>query len=151
MKAFVADNTLDATAFVKAATGYARSKGCKDEDIPSTMLLHALEMRERSPGQLLSMDLIWRKAYETLHPRGSNGKGGRERRDALDHTVDDTRVMPDGEEIRTSECTVIDFGAHYTAIASTRGNAVAARSATADLRRARYLARLPFGHLPFIL
>ena len=150
---FVADGSLDAKALLEAAGRFARSKGSSDEDMPSTMLLCALEAREKKPGQTLSLEMLWRKAYEMLHPRGSDGEGGRARRDAMDHAVDDVqRVGGDEAEERTvTECAVIDFGSRYTAIASTRSLRVARRAATSDLRRARYLARLPFGHLPFVL
>ena len=151
MTPFVADNSFDACAFLKAAERFVRSKGRFDEDLPSTMLLQALEIRERAPGTTLSLEFVWRQAYEALHPRGSDGQGGRARRDAMDHQVDDVQTMPDGEQVRTTECTVIDFGAHYTPIAHTQSMKGAAKRATGDLCRARYLARLPFGHLPFIL
>lgn len=68
----------------------------------------------------------------------------------MDHAVDDVKIMPDGDEVRISECTVIDFASGYTAIAAKKMGPVAKR-ATGDLRRASYLARLPFGHLPFCL
>jgi len=148
---FVADETFDANAFLKAARRLVRAKGSKDEDLPSEMLLQALEQREKAKGAILSMELIWRKAYERLHPRGSDGQGGLIRRDAMDHSVSDATVTEDGDEIRTTECAVLDFAAGYAAISSTRGLKSVARAARSDLRRARYLARLPYGHLPFIL
>lgn len=151
MSSFVADESLDAQAFHQAATRFARSKGCRDEDVPSQMLLYALEARERRPGLVLSLELCWRRAYEVLHPRGSDGVGGRVRRDAMDHSVGDFLAGPGGDEMRITECTVVDFGSQYTAVVATKSLTSQARLATADLRRARYLARFKFGHLPFVL
>jgi len=147
---FVADDSFDAVAFMQAAARYARSKGCRDEDLASEMVVEALTQKSKRPGITLSMNLIWLKAYDTLHPRGGDGAGGRERRDALEHTVCDVTVMPDGSEVSKTACAVLDFSAHY-APATTNNMSGVVRLATRDLRRARYLARMPFGHLPFVL
>lgn len=124
---------------------YLHSIGKWDEDMASEMLLFMLE----HPDIDHNMKIVYLRALDKIKPRTTCGQGNiKVYRDACDqyNRVDDVRTTPEGEEIRISDTTVVQFS-DYAPVKPTKYAIASAKSA---MHKVRYLARHRRG-LPFVI